>query len=172
MILAEQATALQFGYHEPDEILIVAGSIARRKYEAITGGTEPLFHLVGDLLWRSDEGWELGERTALRKVHEIGRRGIGAPAQPDDTVAERLYTGYCIHLLARERLIIALRRGIEIEHLGQQHQSVDRLGEAGHQRLLILRLGLRLADDGVDGGRDPCRIPGAADLVQQGLELA
>src|SRR3546814_2318951 len=67
VFLAEQATALEFGHDELDELLIGARDVGGGDDEAVARTLdEPLLHLVGDLLRAADDG-DLGAAA------EIGR---------------------------------------------------------------------------------------------------
>src|SRR3546814_4824003 len=70
VFLAEQATALEFGHDELDELLIGARDVGGGDDEAVARTLdEPLLHLVGDLLRAADEG-DLGA-AAAGDLHEV-----------------------------------------------------------------------------------------------------
>src|SRR3546814_2882230 len=71
VFLAEQATALEFGHDELDELLIGARDVGGGDDEAVARTLdEPLLHLVGDLLRAADEG-DLGAARSEEHTSEL-----------------------------------------------------------------------------------------------------
>ena len=72
-LLAEHATRLQLGHHQPNHVLVRAGHMRGGDDETVARvAVEPLLHLVGHGGRRSDEPRPLQQRGAV--AGEIGER--------------------------------------------------------------------------------------------------
>src|SRR3546814_16589281 len=119
VFLAEQATALEFGHDELDELLIGARDVGGGDDEAVARTLdEPLLHLVGDLLRAADEG-DLGA-AAAGDLHEVAHGRVPLAGDADDEIAGAVATGHAGQPVVGERPAPALPGEVSAHHLGPE----------------------------------------------------
>src|SRR3546814_11739723 len=96
VFLAEQATALEFGHDELDELLIGARDVGGGDDEAVARTLdEPLLHLVGDLLRAADEG-DLGA-AAAGDLHGVAHQRVPLAGAAADDITGHVATAHSRH---------------------------------------------------------------------------
>ena len=128
VVLLEQATPLQFRHKQPHDVLIRArhalrpGQNRRRQARRTIppSGRRPI--------WVPQKP-VLRDGAAAANLHEVPHRRVLLAGELDHPFPKPM-PGETGQFLIAERLIIALGTEIVVQHFGNQHQRIDRLGHA------------------------------------------
>src|SRR5262249_4799109 len=121
----EQAASLQLGYHQAHEVLIGTRDVGGSEHKAIAClSREPLLEPVCDLVRGTDEEWQFVQRATSTVSDKITRSRIALAAEADDAVVDGPRAADGRQVRIRERLIQTVRREVEVQHLGEEHESV------------------------------------------------
>src|SRR5215470_14654621 len=116
ILLAEQATTLQFRHDEAHEVLVSARDVRGGNDKSVASGrVKPLFELVCNLLRAADD--RVMHPPAATEMDKLAHGRILLSARLHDAVADRLQAGHFRHLVVRKRLIHVLSGKVEVEHL-------------------------------------------------------
>jgi len=106
------------------EISIGARDMGRGDDESVARSPEKLFlQRISDFPGTANDG--VIRSAAVADVHELADGGIGAPAQGNDPVANRLQARHRGQVRIAERLVETPRGKIEVERLRQKGKLID-----------------------------------------------
>ena len=125
VVLAEEVTILQFGYHQIDKIAEAALQVGRVHEETVDAvAMEPCLHVVGDVDRRADQ------RPLLARAGEtlvnLADRELLFPGPPDDVARRALARERPVALVnVGKRAVEVIFRQIEVAELVGQHFKPD-----------------------------------------------
>src|SRR5262249_3415182 len=91
IVLLEKAAALQFGYEQAHDVVVVTRHVGRREHKAVAGRrAEPFLPLFGAPFGIATEHVVLLDRAAARHGDKIAPRRVLLAGMPDPPVTEPL----------------------------------------------------------------------------------